>query len=97
MIPREPTEEMIAAGENAQYHGDQVGGIWRAMHDAANGRLWDSRPNEDQLRDALLKFAVSRHTNKCYLCETSWSDGAPDIHTDRCLLARPGHCKQSQS
>ncbi len=30
-------------------------------------------------------------TNKCHLCNTGWSDGAPDIHAPNCQLARDGH------
>lgn len=44
-----------------------------------------------EMRAQLLKWAVSRHSCKCYLCDTEWSEGAPDIHRRGCLLARPGH------
>jgi chromosome segregation ATPase len=39
----------------------------------------------DALRSALRKWAVSRHTNKCYICDWSWSEGAPQIHSAECL------------
>jgi hypothetical protein len=43
------------------------------------------RAERDALRSALRKWAVSRHTNKCYICDWSWSEGAPQIHSVECL------------
>ena len=47
--------------------------------------FYDMRNQRDALKAALRKWAVSRHTNKCYICDWSWSEGAPQIHSAKCL------------
>ena len=59
--------------------------------ESAEAEVAKLREENERLQSALLKWAISRHTNKCYLCNASWSDGAPDIHVPECLLARTGH------
>ena len=63
-----------------------------AEREAANERagkhladFYDMRNQRDALKAALRKWAVSRHTNKCYICDWSWSEGAPQIHSAKCL------------